>query len=183
MRKSKIIGLSFILLFCYFPFKHYLINAQETKSPPIEDQYKEMDYTTPSKAINEFEQTNGKKLFIPKTIPEYLPFKVTHQFGKYENGKGPDLRIEYINEKSLSLFIIMVFPLGKELSFEGKGKMATMKDGTHYSYIPGEKNRFDLFSFKTKNWAYILSTNHKEESTTTTIEKYTTIAQYLKSAK
>lgn len=180
MSKSKIISLGLFLLLCYFSTNNHVVGAMEKESVPLEDQYKGSGYTTPVKAINKFEQDYKSKLNIPDNLYKFLPFKVTHKFGQYEGKEDQHLRIEYLNEKSLANFTIMVFPLDKELPLSQKEQVSTMEDGTPFSYM--KNDGFYIFRFKTDDWSYVLSTNDLGENSNMTEENFIKIAEHLKNS-
>ncbi|MBM7648077.1 hypothetical protein JOC78_001017 [Bacillus ectoiniformans] len=180
MSKSNITKLSLTFLLCYFSINNYVVEAMEKESVPLEEQYKGSGYTTPVKAINKFEQVHKNKLNIPDNFNKLLPFKVTHKFGQYEGKEDQHLRIEYLNEKSLANFVIMVFPVEKGISLSQKEQVSTMNDGTLFSYM--KNDGFYIFRFKTNDWSYVLSTNHLGENANMTEENFIRIAEHLKNS-
>jgi hypothetical protein len=164
----------------FFVVALFISGCNPTESaPPLEEQYKIIGYTTASEAIKKFKEVHQKDPHITNELSELPLFKVTHEFGSYTGQEDPDLKIEYVNEKSLANFTIQVFPLKNELPLGRDEKTSTMKDGTSFSYTR-DKNLY-IFRFKTKDWSYILSTNSLGENSNMNEENFIRIAEHLKS--
>jgi hypothetical protein len=153
--------------------------ANETKvDNSFERQFKNSGYISPEKAIANFEKINVANPKIPKNINNLLPFKVTHTFGQYKGKNDQHLRLEYINEYSKALFVILVFPLNQEIPFNNPDIIGNLSDKSLYK-VKKEGN-FYHFQFKTEKFSYILSSNFLGENKNIEEKDFIAIAKAIK---
>jgi hypothetical protein len=116
------------------------------------------NYLPAKKAINRFEQEQGKEVSLPKK----LPFRPTHKFGQVTI-EG-DLRLHYLrvfNKPHQDFIISVLAPESKiEKHITSEDKVVTLKDGTK-AYFQNNDHIHTLV-FKKKGCGYILTGSIKQ---------------------
>ncbi|OHR74075.1 hypothetical protein [Bacillus sp. UMB0893] len=139
--------------------------------------YKQVDGITEKEAINRFKKLYNHDPNI-SNLAQQIPFKVTHTYGYLEKNNSQALELDFLNEHSKAQFKIMVYPIEKKIPLSKAEKHGTMSDGTNYTYRQIDKYR--IFRFETKNYAYILSSNNNEQSEESLIQVFEKIAAKIK---
>lgn len=139
------------------------VNAENEKpNDPIKIQYESVGFTTPEKAIKEFQSLYQQKLNINEDTLNGIPFKITHRFGAFDKSIDQYLSLIYLNEQSKAMFKIMVFPKKNEIPLSKNELIDKLNNGIPFSYK--KEQNFFIFRFKTENYAYILSSNYLGEN-------------------
>ncbi|KGA98280.1 hypothetical protein AJ85_14390 [Alkalihalobacillus alcalophilus ATCC 27647 = CGMCC 1.3604] len=120
------------------------------------DYYKETDFKTIEEAIKDFEQQKQLSL-VP---PNYIPFKVSHSFGRYiEKGtyKG-QLHLEYIDQPSNNVISIFVSDASQEFAptKDGSEEIINNKILTKYNVVQNEEANISNLSFKLNDKAFLI---------------------------
>lgn len=103
--------------------------------------------------MKRFEKYYKRKLELPKNIQIYLPFKITHKFGRFHGDERIALELEYLNDHNKGLFSIDIAPEYKDLPKRAIEKEIELKDGVRASYSLKPYD-FYYFRFHKNGWVY-----------------------------